>query len=139
MANVFFSSAVDGIDWDKIKRKYKRIEKALQVRKHRLLNPPGIYLNGFRKIQSSDAYALSTAIVENDLQLLRQADVLLVDVSIPNHTYIGCICEMVYAREWGIPVVSYIGRNHIGKRPFFIYHSNTIYKRWADALDHIGV
>lgn len=138
MANVFFGSAIDGMHRSEIARKFKRIERLLLVRKHRLLNPPDIYLRTLYGVQDSDIYAVSSAIVENDLQLLRQADVLLVDVSVPDHTYIGCICEMVYAREWGIKVVSYVGRNRIDKRPFFVYHSSIICRRWSDAFDNIN-
>ncbi len=73
-------------------------------------------------------------LVERDLSILRGADVMLVDVSLPNHQYVGVICEMVYAKQWGIPIVAYTGRSTIGSRLFFRYHCSLIEARLQDAL-----
>ena len=136
MAKVFFSSPIDGIKISHIVARYNRGEKALSRRGHVLVNGVEFYRSHHFQPPSRERDCRS--IVEADLAMLRKADILLVDVSASQRRYVGCLCEMVYASEWGIPVVAYIGRNKLGQRLFFRYHSDVICRRWHDALAALG-
>lgn len=64
--------------------------------------------------------------VESDLTYLRTSDALLVDLSIPGWVYVGCICELVYAKLWDIPSVVIVGASDIHERLWLRYHAAAI-------------
>jgi nucleoside 2-deoxyribosyltransferase len=136
MARVFFSSPVDGKKAESIISRYKRIERLLLRQGHTLVNNAEFYKNHLAL--HSPSKRAREAIIEADLAMLRQADVLLVDISATNHHYVGCICEMVYATLWGIPVIAHVGRNRMAKRPFFAHHASAMFAKKRDAVDAIG-
>jgi len=136
MARVFFSSPVDGIEAEVIVARYRRIERLLLRRGHTLVNNAEFYKNHL--VHPSPSKQACTVIVEADLAMLRQADVLLVDISATHHRYVGCVCEMVYATLWGIPVVAHVGRNRLAKRPFFAHHASAVFAQRREALDAVG-
>lgn len=76
-------------------------------------------------------------IVEQDLSLLKTADIVLMDCSIPNRNYIGCICELVYAYLWGIPIIVYVGSSGNDNRYWLRYHANYICKDRSEAIKYI--
>jgi nucleoside 2-deoxyribosyltransferase len=69
-------------------------------------------------------------IVEADLDMLRRADLLLVDLSRENHTYVGCICEIVYAHLMRIPVIAFVGNKDWDERTWLRYHVTSFCKRF---------
>jgi nucleoside 2-deoxyribosyltransferase len=73
-----------------------------------------------------DPRTASAVIVESDLALLRTADAVLMDLSIPARAYVGCLCELVYAHQWGIPVYAYVGVTDHATRHWLRYHAKVV-------------
>jgi hypothetical protein len=73
-------------------------------------------------------------LVEHDLSVLQSCHAVLMDISVPGRSYIGCICEMTYAYFWKIPCVVYTG-NLDDRRPWLQYHATAVLKTRADAID----
>jgi len=65
-------------------------------------------------------------IVQGDLDELKKADILLMDVSLEGWNYIGVTCEMVYAFTWGKPIIAYVGNTTNGQRLWLQYHVGAI-------------
>jgi hypothetical protein len=74
------------------------------------------------------------AVLETQLDLLKSCDVILVDMSLPNHTYIGCVAELVYAHVWQLCTVVYVGSNRIIHRPWLRFHADHIDTSWEGAV-----
>jgi hypothetical protein len=71
--------------------------------------------------------------VLSDLAWIRRSDALVADLSIPNWPYVGCVCELVYARLYEVPTVVITGENRlIGDRIWLRYHADFVHKD-ADA------
>lgn len=85
----------------------------------------------------ADAGKLYRAIVEHDLSVLRSCHAILMDMSVPGRSYIGCICEMTYAYLWRIPCVVYVGKTD-SRRPWLHYHATGVFETRADAIDLLG-
>lgn len=138
MAKVFFSSAIDDVAFWQIQQRYEDVEKTLMARGHFLLNPASVYTEAERDVEYSDAIKGEAAVVTRDLQILKKADALLVDVSDLNRQYVGCICEMVYARVFGIPVIAFLGpSNPLARRAFFSFHCSEMTEVWEEALSAV--
>jgi hypothetical protein len=76
------------------------------------------------------------AIVDHDLSVLRTCHAVLMDLSIPERSYIGCICEMTYAYLWQIPCIVYLGG--IDKdRPWLHYHATGIFRLRSEAIAYL--
>src|ERR1022692_1921458 len=73
------------------------------------------------------------SIVDHDLAVLRRCDAVLMDMSLPNRNYIGCVCEMTYAYLWNIPCVVYLGRSN-PNRPWLHYHAVAVFEFRKDAI-----
>lgn len=76
-------------------------------------------------------------LVDAQLKLLKTCDIILVDMSLPNHTYIGCIAELVYAHSYNLCSVVFVGSNRISHRPWLRYHSDHIDVSWEGAVQWI--
>lgn len=84
----------------------------------------------FVRDSHEDDDARDRRIVEADLDMLRRADLLLVDLSRENHTYVGCICEIVYAHLMRIPVIAFVGDKDWDARTWLRYHVTSFCKRF---------
>jgi nucleoside 2-deoxyribosyltransferase len=93
------------------------------------VNEPTTTANG-RSLKQAEKYQ---AIVEHDLSILRSCDAVLMDISEPGRSYIGCICELTYAYLWQIPCVVYLGGCD-KNRPWLHYHASAIYAARDDAV-----
>lgn len=82
----------------------------------------------------ADAQDHATALVKADLDFLRKADAILVDMSRPGHQYIGCICELTYAHLWGIPSVVWVSDVAMAGRPWLRYHATEIVTSCPEAV-----
>jgi len=98
MARVYFASAMDDVPQRELEARYRAAEHSFHTSGHELLNDWDFY--ELDPASESD----HQAIVERDLAVLRSADAILADMSRPEHKYVGCICEIVYARLWGLRV-----------------------------------
>jgi nucleoside 2-deoxyribosyltransferase len=77
-------------------------------------------------------------LVRLDLMLLRKADAILVDMTIPNRNYVGCVCEITYAYLWGIPAVVYVGDTGNDRRHWLKFHSSVVCPGRAEAIEHLS-
>lgn len=118
MKRVYYARAVDGRDRSELRTVAQELRKTLAQRDWELLDP----------IEYGDVVVppLHTAIVEDDLTLLRTADAVLMDLSLERWTYVGCICELVYAHLWRIPVIVYITGPTLSERAWLRYHATRI-------------
>ncbi len=140
MSNVFFSSGIDGLSRDVIVKNYNSVEVALAKRGHIIVNPVSFYFSKNFITQIDNDLGEDKAVVQNDLKALRKADIMLMNVSDPCRQYIGCICEMVYANIYKIPVVAYIGKaTQFCNRPFFSFHCARIVENLETALDFLDI
>ncbi len=73
------------------------------------------------------------SVVSRDISLLRDADLIVVDLGDAAHEYIGCIAELVYARLLRIPSFVYIGQSGRGSRKWLTFHSDYVFND-LDAL-----
>ena len=137
MKTVYFARAMDGLSKPDILAHYAKVDKVLTGVGLRLVNPHQGEISLYDPGSGSDANKEGRIIVEEDLGRLRQADILLVDLSIPGHNYIGCICEIVYAWLWQKPVVVYVGDSGNESRLWLRQHATHICSTFGEALDYI--
>lgn len=123
--SVYYARAMDGLPSRAIQADADVIRQLLADAGMSMLDT---YLSTGDVIESplqSDSN-ISGLIVENDLALLRTADAVLMDLSIPNRSYVGCLCELVYAYQIGTPVVVNVGATDLGNRHWLRYHATAI-------------
>lgn len=61
-------------------------------------------------------------LVQCELQFLRASDLLVVDLRNPDWQYVGCLMEIVYAHQAGIPVLAVTGESTIAERLWLRTH-----------------
>jgi len=126
-ALIFFSRGIDGIDKVTTDSTAAIVKDELEAL-------------GFRYTDCSSAnhnqndYRL---IVKTDLEILRQCAAVLMDMTIRDRNYIGCVCEMVYAHSWFIPVSVYTGEMGLETRPFLRYHCARISRTRYEAIQFL--
>jgi hypothetical protein len=77
------------------------------------------------------------AIVDHDLSILQLCDAVLMDMSLPNRNYIGCVCEMTYAYMWRIPCVVNLGLSN-QDRPWLHYHATAVFESRESAITRLA-
>lgn len=131
MNRVYFARAMDGLDSQNIIELAQEVEKELLCFNLYLVDP-------FQEVtvdRGEDGFEDNAErIVEADLALLRTVDAVLMDCSIPNRNYVGCICELVYAYLWDIPTVVYVGSSGNERRYWLHYHATGIYQTRQEAI-----
>jgi hypothetical protein len=65
---------------------------------------------------------------------MSECDVLLIDMTIPNRNYVGCVGELVYASLAGVPAVVVVGDTDYGDRLWLRAHSTLIVREWGEAV-----
>jgi hypothetical protein len=80
---------------------------------------------------------LTQYVVSSELNLLKTADAVLMDCTLPDRQYVGTIGELIYAHMWNIPVVAYVGASNIGERLWFKYHATHICQSRAEAIQYL--
>ena len=78
------------------------------------------------------------ALVETEVEYLRSCDVVVADLSLDGHVYVGALMEIVYACNAGIPVVAVVKRSHIGKRRWLRGHVTHIVEDYRAAAHKIA-
>lgn len=135
---VYFARAMEGLDHDSLLAQGRSVATALRRHGMDLLDPVAVRgANTAGLPPRSVAAPLAEdpmAMVEYDLRHLRRSDGLLVDMSSPTHTYIGCVCELTYAYLWQIPAVVWVGRTGLEQRPWLRYHARAVVRGRDEAL-----
>jgi hypothetical protein len=78
-------------------------------------------------------------LVVSDLRTLRTCDAVLMDMTIPDRNYIGCVCELMYAHRWQIPSVVWVGNTGYDRRPWLRHHATAIVHDEQQAVQQLRV
>ncbi len=123
---VYYARAVDNRDWSEVQSSRAKVvdlfaEHGLDI------------FNDF-----SDGFDSDKELVEGQLANVRICDILVADLSIPNHPYIGCIGEIIYAHQYGKPVyVIYGEHTHLLDRPWLTYHVDRFFRTYEEFIGFI--
>ncbi|MGI5246729.1 hypothetical protein [Dactylosporangium sp. CA-139066] len=120
--SVYFARAVDFLDPLKVAEVAARAREVLALHGMRLVDPLEYEMDA------------GPDVVELDLAVLRRCDAMLVDMTIPDRNYIGCVAELVYAHSWRIPAVVYVGSTDYGRRPWLRYHATQVCRSQDEAV-----
>lgn len=72
-------------------------------------------------------------IVNKCITAIDSCNIFLLDCSIKNWIYIGCIFELAHAYSMRKPIITYIGENNEIDRPWLRHHSGVITTTKQDA------
>ncbi len=128
--SVYFARAVDGLDRGRVLSAGREVAVALAGLGVQMIDPVAAW---DRRLEDGVRPDLTT-MIRSDLALLRKADGLLVDMSIPDRNYVGCVCELTYAYQWRIPAVVWVGDTGFEERAWLRYHATAIVGRRAEAV-----
>jgi diadenosine tetraphosphate (Ap4A) HIT family hydrolase len=98
------------------------------------LNPLVDVLPTHSRAPEATWYSGGYALVDGNLQWLRRSDALLVDMRLADWTYIGCVCELVYAHQWRIPAVVMTDPK-TAEREWLRYHATRRVQTLPEAVD----
>ena len=124
MKSIYLALAMEGIPSQQIRQREQEFRNHLKSIKADIWTTFDEMDKQTDESESKEKYAMR--IVERDLQLLRRSDLLLVDLSVSGHTYVGCMCEIVYARIMKIPIVLFVGDTGNETRTWLIYHADAL-------------
>ena len=126
---IYYCRAMDGLDLCEIYDEYKRVELLLETKKCLLINPYNCSMGRLAMTKEN-----ASIIVSENLKTLVTADIVLINFSIVNHTYVGCIGEMIYAKINNLKVISIVGDNEIRNHFWTLFHSDHIVKTLDEAI-----
>ena|SRR5882724_11149841 len=124
---VYYARGVEGLQWDSIRRRAARARTELARYEIEVIDPVALGRAAELKTPAE--------IVESDLHHLKGCDAVLMDMSIAGRNYVGCCCELVYAFQWQIPAIVYVGRSGNGSRKWLIYHSSAVCRSLRCAVE----
>jgi len=127
---IYYCRAMDGLNPSDISDEYKKVSLLLSAKNCKLINAYDTAQGNLELTKENANY-----IVNENLKTLIEADVAIINFSIVNHTYVGCIGEMIYAKINGIKVISIVGNGDIGNHFWTLYHSDYIVKSLDEALN----
>jgi hypothetical protein len=135
LPRVYFARAIDGQETRAISSLALLVSDELAAAGMELIDPT---ISEPQSSATTDPCNIShyRAIVDHDLALLKTCDAVLMDMSIADRSYIGCICEMTYAYLWKIPCAVYMGRQDT-QRPWLHYHA-TVFQQRKDAVTYLA-
>jgi nucleoside 2-deoxyribosyltransferase len=135
LPRIYFARAIDGESKEKRTTLVSVVAAELAARNMQLVDPVATEPD-VRDSQDTETIQKYRNIVDHDLSILRTCDAVLMDMSIPNRNYIGCVCELTYAYLWDIPCIVYIGQAN-SNRPWLHYHATAIFKSRETAIVHL--
>lgn len=128
---VYYCRAMDGVDKGLISNEYNLVHKLLNEKGYDLVND---FNNSSLEMLPITAEN-SEIVVKNNISDLKNSDIVIINISIPNHSYIGCIGEMIYAKQMGIKVITIVGESGNDKHFWTLYHSDIIVNSLQDAIN----
>jgi nucleoside 2-deoxyribosyltransferase len=124
---VYFARAMEGLSDAQIRSQSDDVQEELRQAGMQMIDPY-VY-------ESAGSSGLSPSeIVENDIALLVRADAMLMDMTVSNRNYVGCMCEIVYAHLAKVPTIVYVGNSGNGDRMWLRYHATSICTTRDEAL-----
>ena len=136
LPRVYFARAIDGENEATRVTLASSVATELATRNLQLVDPVATEPQN-RGSADSEILEAYRRIVDHDLSILRTCDAVLMDMSIPNRNYIGCVCELTYAYMWHIPCVVYVGQCN-QNRPWLHYHATAIFRSREAAITHLA-
>jgi len=139
MNKVYFCRAMDTFEIDEIKEQYVKVNNLLSNSGLELVNKfdDSNFMHVNEKSTQEDISNNANRIVNNDLDNLKKTDFVIVDLSLENHFYFGCICEIVYAHLWKKKVIVFTGKSKNESRLWLHYHADYICENLENAIEYI--
>lgn len=128
---VYYCRAMDGVNNNIISKEYMLVKNLLYKKGHQLIND--FNENNYERLPVT--YENAQKVVDDNLSKLSQSEVVIVNISIVNHSYIGCIGEMIYAKQKGLQVIVVVGDSGNEKHFWTLYHSDNIVKELEEAIN----
>ena len=97
---IYISRPIDDRDVSEIYDIVERAREEFRTPRFEVIDPTLIPNGAQRENPKS--------LVDTQLKLMKTCDTILIDMSLPNHTYIGCIAELVYAHRYKLYTVVYV-------------------------------
>jgi hypothetical protein len=133
---VYYSRAVDGLARAEVVSRGVRLAEMLRTMDIELVDPVAAFpLRPTSPVQPSGGE--ESDLVRSDLRLLRTSHAVLMEMTIPDRNYIGCVCELTYAHLWGIPTVVWVGDPGYELRPWLRYHATAVFHEQREAVDRL--
>ncbi|SNT33192.1 hypothetical protein SAMN05421812_104544 [Asanoa hainanensis] len=128
---VYFARAVDGLPRDEVLRLGEEVADELGRHGLAMADPVAVWTD------TSGPVTDYIALVESDLAVLRKCDGVLVDMTIPRRSYVGCVGELMYAHLWRKPAVVWVGDTGLEDRPWLRYHASAVVRTRDEAVSAI--
>jgi hypothetical protein len=129
---VYFARAVDGRDREVVLAEGRDATQAASSAGLALWDPVAVWDARAESRTARDGSVRD--LVEADLAMLRKADGVLMDMTLPGHRYIGCVCELTYASLWHIPCVVWVADTGLEHRAWLRYHAAAIVRERTEAI-----
>ena len=128
---VFYSQAIDGVPKRDVERLFSLLSGELHRRGMRIVSS-----FSDSEVGGSDTVWSGTdeQLVARTIELIKGSDAVLVDLTMPGRVYIGCICELVYAKMSGKPACVIVGESDLECRPWLTAHATSVCRTIDDAL-----
>lgn len=129
-ARIYLARPIDGRSQTSIYEILDRAEREFQRPRFEIVDPVAKY---DLRDRNDHVYVVAT-----ELEILRSCNIILIDMSLANHTYIGCVAELIYAHLWNLITVVYVGSNSaLTQRPWLRFHADHIDTTWKGAVEWI--
>lgn len=128
---IYYCRAMDGLDVNEIEAEYNYIQSKLDAQGRVLVNPFEKTEHMSLKLNKINA----ELIVKENIKGISKADCVIVNMSKKNHFYVGCIAEMIYAKEKGCYVIVITGDTGVENHFYTLYHADKIYHDIDELFD----
>ena len=125
---VYLARAVDDLPRPAVLERGRALAERLRPLGAQLVDPVAEWDSGGKD---------SVDLVASDLRTLRTCDAILMDMTIPDRNYIGCVCELMYAYLWQIPSVVWVGDTGYDRRPWLRHHATAIVQNEHQAIQQL--
>lgn len=127
---IYYCRAMDGIDNNIISQEYTYVRAQINAKGHCLINDFNVDSYEILAITEEN----SKKVVHSNISDIAKSDIVIVNLSIRNHSYIGCVGEMIYAKQMGIRVIVIVGESGNDKHFWTLYHSDCITNSLDEAI-----
>jgi nucleoside 2-deoxyribosyltransferase len=133
---VYFARAIDGEDTRGARELADHVRAEILLSGMRMVDPIDHELRIVKSYGNDSDY--TEHLVRLDLMLLRKCDGLLIDMTIPHHSYVGCVCELTYAYLWNIPTAVYVGDSGNEHHHWLRFHARVVCHERTDAINTLS-
>ncbi len=136
---IYYCRAMDGMNHDEVRAEYMSIEQQLMENGLCLVNSISnddhtLFDSKCKKMFNKENAQI---IVSENLRNIAKADCVLVNLSMKNHLYVGCIAEMIYSKLKGCYTIVVAGDSGADKYYYTLHHADLIVNSVEDAIASI--